>query len=150
MKAQSAMEYLMIIAIVFVIIMPTVYLFYSYSKQSMDQSVYSQVGEIGRVILNNAKSVYYSGEHSKVVIDAYLPDNIQDTYILYNRELVFEIETDSGNNEMIFFSDINLTSGSCDAGRCGLPDLASSGTKNIKLEAKEDGGSLKINISKVS
>ncbi len=66
MKAQSAMEYLMIIAIVFVIIVPTVYLFYSYSKQSMDQSVYSQVGEIGKGIINNAKSVYYSGSIQKL------------------------------------------------------------------------------------
>lgn len=150
MKAQSALEYLTIIAIVFVIIVPTVYLFYSYSRQSMEQSVYSQVGEIGRALLNNAKSVYYSGEHSKVVIEAYLPDNIQDTYLLYNRELVFEIEAGSGDNEMIFFSDINLTSGSCDSGRCNLSDLASSGTKKIKLEAQENGGLLQINISRAS
>ena len=150
MKAQSALEYLTIIAIVFVIIVPTVYLFYSYSRQSMEKSVYSQVGEIGRVILNNAKSVYYSGEHSKVVIEAYLPDNIKDTYLLHNRELVFEIEGDSGDNEMIFFSDINLTSGSCDAEKCDLSDLISSGTKKIKLEAKENNGLLQINISQAS
>lgn len=159
MKAQSALEYLMVMAIVFMIIVPTVYLFYSYSKQSTEQMVYPQINDIGRTIINNAESVYYSGKHSKIVIDVDMPDKINDVYVLYNRELVFNISTDFGDNEMVFFSNIDLISdpdscipagcssccSTCD--RCDLSGTTSSGIKEIKIESVNQGR--QVNITKV-
>lgn len=159
MKAQSALEYLMIVAIVFMIIIPTVYLFYSYSKESTEQITYPQINEIGINIMNNAESVYYSGEHSKIVIDVSMPDRITDVYILYNRELVFNISTELGTNEMVFFSNVDIISNPdsctpsgcssccsiCD--KCDLSDILSSGIKKIKIESVNQGK--QVNITKV-
>ena len=145
MKAQSALEYLMIIAVTLMIIIPTVYLLYSYSKQSTEEMIYPQINEIGISIINNAESVYYSGEHSKIVITVNMPDKINDVYILYNRELVFDIETELGSNEMVFFSDIDITSDSCIAERCDLSDIAPSGIKKIKVQSINQGQQVLIN-----
>jgi hypothetical protein len=139
MKAQSALEYLMIVGITLMIILPTTYLFYSYSRQLTEETVYPQVNDIGLGIIKNAESVYYSGEHSKIVMEVSMPDKIDDFYILYNRELVFDIGTDLGSNEMVFFSQINITSDSCIAEKCSLSDVASSGLKKIKIESIEGG-----------
>jgi len=144
MKAQSAMEYLMIVAITLMIIVPTTYLFYTYSKQSIEQAVYPQINDIGTNIINNAESVYYSGEHSKIVMDINMPDKINDIYILENRELVFDVESESGSNEVVFFSNINITSNSCAAGKCNLSNIASSGVKQIKIESINQGNQVII------
>ncbi|MBL7054700.1 hypothetical protein ISS05_02995 [Candidatus Woesearchaeota archaeon] len=153
-KAQSALEYLMIIALTLAIIVPTAYLFFSYSRESTEQITYPQISEIGLSIMNNAGSVYYSGEYSKIVMDVSMPERINDVYILYNRELVFEVDSDSGTSDVVFFSDISIISDSCiPAGcdlaceKCDLSDLASAGIKKIKLESVNLG--TQVNIAKV-
>lgn len=138
MKAQSAVEYLMIVAITLMIIVPTTYLFYTYSRESTEQIVYPQIDDIGSNIINSAESVYYSGEYSKIVIDINMPERINDVYILYNREIVFDVESEAGSSEIVFFSDVNVTSDSCIAEKCNL-DIASSGIKKIKLESINQG-----------
>ena len=72
-NAQSALEYLMIIGLTFGIIIPTVYLFYSYSKESNIQIVDSQINSIGRNIINSAESIYYSGKNSKTILEFNMP-----------------------------------------------------------------------------
>ncbi len=142
MKAQSALEYLMIIALTLGVIVPTTYLFYTYSKQSTEQIIYPRINEIGIEIINNAESVYYSGEHSKIVMDVNMPEKINDINILEDRELVFEIETELGDNEMVFFSDIPIVKGD-------FTGIEGIGIKKIKLEAKEIDGTLKVEITKI-
>jgi len=139
MKAQSALEYLLIMVLTLGIIVPTIYLIYSYSKQSTEQIIYPQINDIGINIINNAESVYYSGDYSKIVIEVNMPDKINDIYILNNKELVFNISTALGDNEMIFFTNSNLTSNSCTAEKCNLPNISSFGTKSIKLESFNQG-----------
>lgn len=145
MKAQSALEYLMIIAITLIIIVPTTYLFSTYSRHSAEQIIYSQINDIGINIINNANFIYQSGEYSKIVMDINMPEKINDVYILYNRELVFNIESEFGSNEMVFFSNANIVSDSCTpegcslCERCDLSDIASSGIKKIKIESINQG-----------
>ncbi len=146
MKAQSALEYLMVVALTLMIIVPTTYLFYSYSKQSTDQLIYPQINGIGREIISTAESVYYSGEHSRIVMDINMPEKVNDVYILDERELVFEIEGESGNNEMVFFSDVNITSDSdsCTTVKCYV-NISSSGIKKVKIESINQGREVLIN-----
>ena len=66
-KAQAALEYLLIIAMTFAIIIPTVYLFFTYSRESNIKIIDFQISSIGRNIVNTAESIYYSGENSKTV-----------------------------------------------------------------------------------
>jgi len=146
MKAQSAIEYLMIIALTLGIIVPTTYLFFRYTSESNVEVVYSQVNQIGKTIIDTAETVYFSGKGSKIVLELNMPEGMSDIYILANRELVFKIFSEIGDNELVFFSPANipLTEGAGD-----LKDIASSGLKKIKIEAVDDGsGGTEVSISK--
>lgn len=154
-KAQSALEYLMIIAITLGLIVPTAYLFFRYSSESNVQIIDSQITQIGRIIIDTAESVYFSGESSKIILEINMPENVDDVYILANRELVFEIISeisDTGETESVFFSSINIpiTSTGLDCPiRCDLSNIAGSGLKKIRIQAIDDNGVARVFIEKV-
>lgn len=145
-KAQSALEYLMIIAITMGVIVPTTYLFFRYSSQSTAEIIDSQVNQIGRSITETAESVYYSGEGSKIVLDVNMPNGVNDIYILASRELVFQITTQIGQSEEVFFTavDIPITSNDASADcisgvKCQLNEIAGTGLKRIRIQSIDDG-----------
>lgn len=134
----------MIIALTFAIIVPTVYLFFTYARESNIKVLDSQIGNIGRNIVNTAESIYYSGEHSKTILEFNMPENIEDVNILSNRELVFTIITEFGNTDIVFFSDVNIISEDCDGDNCSLSSIASKGFQKVKIESVTDGTQVRI------
>jgi len=160
-KGQTAMEYLMIIALTLGIIVPTAYLFFRYSSESNVQIIDSQITQIGRTIIDTAQTVYFSGEGSKIIIDINMPEKIDDAYILANRELVFEIISeisDIGETQAVFFSTptVSLTSipvGICPSVegvvKCDLSDIVGPGLLKLRIQAISDGnGGTQILIQK--
>ena len=135
-SSQSSLEYLLVVAITFVIILPATYLFYSYSKESSYEITDAQITKIGRTIVDSAESIFYSGQGSKTVLELNVPDNLDSAQIIDGREIVFNITTNFGISEIVFFSSVNLTtiSSSCSANICNISGLASSGLKKVKLE----------------
>ena len=161
-KGQSALEYLMIIALTLGIIVPTSFLFFRYSSDSNAQIVDSQITQIGRNIMDTSKSVFFSGEGSKIILEVNMPDKVDDIYILANRELVFEIisgYSEIGESQAVFFSSANipltsLSSGICPtvdgAIKCDLSAIAGSGLIKIRIQAIDDGsGGTQVLIEKV-
>ena len=146
LKAQSAIEYLMIIALTLGIIVPTAYLFFRSSSESNVQIVDSQITKIGRSIIDTAQFVYFSGEGSKIILEVNMPKNVDDVYILAGRELVFEIISEIGQTEAVFFSSVNipLTEGAGD-----LSSIAGVGLKKIRIQAIDDSGVAKVLIELV-
>lgn len=135
MKAQSSLEYMLVIAITFAIIVPTTYLFYSYSKGSSEEVKDSQIINIGRSIIDTAQTIFYSGQGSKATLELNVPDNIESAKIIDNRELVFKLITSLGTSDIVFFSStVKLTTSGCTSSACEIPQLASSGLKKVKLE----------------
>ena len=137
-KAQSALEYLMVIALAMGIIVPITYMFFQYSSESNVQIIDVQVTQIGRNIIDTAESVYYSGEGSKIVLEINMPENVEDVYIIADRELVFKVITELGETEIVFFSDIDITI----AEDGDLTDIAGVGRK--KVEIQSDGNQVLI------
>jgi len=133
-KAQSSLEYLLVVALTFAIIVPTTYLFYNYSKESSQQITDSQITKLGRGIVDSAETMFYSGKGSKTTLDVNVPDNIASAVIIDGRELVFNVTTSSGSSEIVFFSSVNLTSSNCNVNVCSIQGLAPSGTKKVKVE----------------
>ena len=136
-KGQSSLEYLLIVALTFAIIVPTTYLFYNYSKESSLQINDAQITRLGRNIVDSAESIFYSGQGSKTVLELNVPDNTASAVIIDGRELVFNITTDFGVSEIVFFSSVNLTTigSNCIVNTCNIPELGSSGLKKVKIEA---------------
>ena len=135
MKAQSSLEYMLVIAITFAIIVPTTYLFYSYAKSSSEEVKDSQIINIGRSMIDTAQTIFYSGQGSKATLELNVPDNIENVKIIDGRELVFKLITSVGTSDIVFFSSaVKLTTLGCTSSPCDLPKLASSGLKKVKLE----------------
>ena len=145
-NAQSALEYLMIIGLTFGIITPTIYLFYSYTRESNIQIVDSQINSIGRNIVNTAESIYYSGEHSKTIMEFNMPENVNRILIISERELVFDVTTEFGNTDIVFFSDVNITAHQtyCIDNICDLSYIASQGYQKIRIESISGGAEVLI------
>ena len=59
-KAQSSLEYLLVVALTFAIIVPTAYLLYSYSKESTREIKDSQIAQIGKTIVDAAEVIFYA------------------------------------------------------------------------------------------
>ena len=135
--SQSSLEYLLVVAMTFIIIVPTAYLFYAYSKESSEEITDAQIIKLGRSIVDAAESIFYSGQGSKTELELNVPDNIKSALIIDGVELVFKISTSSGFSEIVFFSSVNMTtiSSNCIDNICNLPELASSGLKKVKIEA---------------
>tara|TARA_Y100000310_G_C20443452_1_gene697209 strand:- start:39 stop:482 length:444 start_codon:yes stop_codon:yes gene_type:complete len=135
-KTQSALEYLMIIALALGIIVPTTYLLFRYTSESNVQIIDSQISQIGRNIIDTAETVYFSGEDAKIVLELNMPENVDDIYILDSRELVFKMTTEIGESEVVFFSSIPV------AEYTDLSEIAGFGLKKLNIES--DGSQVLI------
>ena len=136
-KGQSSLEYLLIVALTFAIIVPTTYLFYNYSKESSQDIADSQIIQFGRTLVDAAETIFYSGQGSRTVLDMNVPEKIVGAVIIDGRELVLNMSTPSGISEIVFFSSVNLTTigPNCDRNVCKIPEFMTPGLKKVKVEA---------------
>ena len=146
-KSQSALEYLMIIALTLGIIVPTAYIFFQYSTESNTKILDSQINQIGRSMIDTAETVYFSGQNSKIVLQLNMPESVNTINIINNRELVFNVTTDIGGGEAVFFSSVSIASPTCLGSTCSLAEIAGSGLKNIKFQSYNNGNQVLISKS---
>ena len=146
-KSQSALEYLMIIALTLGIIVPTTYIFFRYSTESNTKILDSQINQIGRSMIDTAETVYFSGESSKIILELNMPESVNTINIIENRELVFNITTELGENEAVFFSSVNITSSNCQGSICSLEEISGLGIKKIKFQSYNNGKQVLIGES---
>lgn len=135
-RSQSSLEYLLVVALTFAIIVPTTYLFYNYSRESTQEIADAQVTKIGKSIVDAAETIFYSGEGSKTTLELNIPDNVDSVIVIDGRELVFNITASFGTSEIVFFSAVNISTigSNCNANICSMPELASSGLKKMRIE----------------
>ena len=144
-KGQFAMEHILTIAFAMLMIIPITYMFYSYSDSQSNELIYTRVYNIGNKIVDNAESIYYLGEPSKITLKENFPERISRIYIdpAAPRELIFEV-TDS-NTELVFVSKTPMVGPYDEEGTlCSdIPYLTnpcySSGIKNIIIKAGTSG-----------
>src|SRR3989338_7456843 len=141
MKAggQSSVEYLMIIALTFAILIPSIYLFFNYARQSSSEIIDAQIFSIGHEKINAAESMYFSGDGSKTVLEFSMPEGVNNITILHKRELVFALETETGRSDAVFFSRVNITSNNCLGSTCALNGIEAEGFHRLRLESVSSG-----------
>ena len=137
LKGQSSLEYMFIVALTLTIIIPATYLFYSYSRDSGQDITDAQLTKLGRNIVDSAETIFYSGIGSKTTVDVTVPSGVLSTVIIDGRELVFNVSTNIGVSEIVFFSSVNITTDSskCNANICQIPGLSETGVKKLKIES---------------
>lgn len=130
------MEYLLVAGLIILIILPSIYVFYSYSHRSNEEIRQSQLNEVGRGIVDAAEKVYYLGGPSKTTLDATMPEGVIGMEIWRNQELVFFLNDGS---EIAFKSRVNITSNMICMGRCYYnftKRFYSPGIKHIVVKAE--------------
>ncbi len=115
-KGQAALEYLLIVAFAFAVILPGVFFFYNYTQNTQSQAKAAQVQAIGQDILFKAKKSYGLGKNTWLTVEVKIPESVKDIRIEPTgsekaRELVIDYQTGRGVSEAVFFSDIDLKSG---------------------------------------
>ncbi len=139
-KGQSSFEYMLVVGLTLVLILPTIYLLYTYSLESSKSIESSQLTKIGTDIIDSAESIFYSGKGSKTVLELNIPDSILNAVIIDNRELVFNVSTETGITEILFISAVKLTTVNekCFENVCKLDQFNSPGFKELKLTVTEE------------
>lgn len=80
-KSQYATEYLLVVGIGLLILIPSLALFYNYSLDQTDDAVVERIGTIGRTIVNNAETVFYMGPPSRRTLEENFPNKIHNITI---------------------------------------------------------------------
>lgn len=132
MKAQSAIEYLIIIGFVSVAVTTILALAYSYANMSNDKIRVNQIEALADKVISRAESVFYSGQPSQLTVSVYVPKGVEEI-TLSGKDLIIRIHLSTGEMKRVFTSGVNLE-GSISA---------SEGVKNLLIKAEAD----KVNIS---
>lgn len=107
MKAQAAVEYLMIVVVVLVI---SITLFYYSTIYSSESIAISQTQESIKTIANTIDYVYALGPGAETTVEIELPKNVVDSYVIKN-EIGFKIGV-SGRIDEVYEVTKSSVSGS--------------------------------------
>ena len=150
------MEFIMIVAISMMILLPGIYLFRNYVFESSDSILSARLSEVADVILLKAKKMYYYGPPSKSTIEVDMPPQLGSMYVIANPNNLEETEyylgftklTSRGPEEITYYSNVPLKiAGTVDCGdvcddctyyQCANITYYDEGRKNIQVTASED------------
>jgi hypothetical protein len=109
-KSQFSMEYLMVIAFVLVLFVPTLAYLMSNSSETEVEFTRMKVNVLANTIIDEAKILYYSGGYGKRSIRYILPERITAFYLTgeKNEQLVFEMNTPLGKRDLVYFPETPL------------------------------------------
>lgn len=130
-RAQAAMEYLAIIAIALVLLIPLVYLFHMYTSEYSNTIVQSRIKSIGEDLVNTAETVYYMGYPARLTIQEEFPSGIKGMNITSDWALSTNIISFYlwDGQELAYFCGVNINA-------TVSPEDYSAGLKNIVLETR--------------
>ena len=89
-RAQVSMEFLVLMALTFLITIPLIIFFFQESQSATEEVNLAQVGQVVRRIAGAAELVYSFGEPSSVTLKVYVPSGV-DTVLISNTEIAFVV-----------------------------------------------------------
>ncbi len=134
MRSQVSVEYLVILGVILVIMVPAGFLLFERARQTTDQISSSQVIRIGNDLVNSIIAVYSLGKNSWTTLEVNFPENTQAFYVNGDNEIVAEFDTNKGRSEAIFFTDIPLQT----PFNGNITNEFHSGTFKIKIVSQGD------------
>jgi|SRR3989344_213137 len=127
-KNQAGVEYMIIIGFVTLAVLSILALSTIYSNQTKDKIRLNQVESFGNQLINNAETVFFSGEPSEVTVNLYIPDGVSKIEIISN-SLVMTTRTSSGTNIMSFDSMVPIQN---------VILSPTEGIKSLSIKAREE------------
>lgn len=108
-KAQSALEFLMIVGISLVLIIPALLSFFYFTQDAAYTTITSRVENIGNAMIETAQRVYFYGNQAREVLTIDFPQKVLSLEIQNNHEIVFTLEVPGGTTQNVFYSEIPLS-----------------------------------------
>ena len=106
-KGQISTEYLIVIGFVTFLIIGVLGVAFFYTGGVSDRIKVDQVENYAKKIISSAESVFYSGQPSRVTINAYLPSGVENLEIEDN-SLRITYTTNSGTNTVSYSSNVPI------------------------------------------
>jgi hypothetical protein len=130
-RAQTSFEYLAILAIALMVLIPMVYVFQRYALQSAGDIQQSKIRAIGDDIVNTAETIYYMGYPARLTIQEEFPAGIIDMELTSNwsksTNLISFYTSDGA--ELAYFCSVNINA-------TITSSAYSAGLKNIIFETR--------------
>jgi len=145
-SAQAAMEYLMMMGLITIIIIPTTFLFYSYASESAEDIDKAQIDKFARDLITTAETVYYLGYPSRIVIKERLPNTVESISVVQDPVsgiylLIVDVRTQDGISTQSYPTAVNIL------GVFG-EETITAGIKTIRVEAGPViGGSAVVTVN---
>jgi len=107
-KSQVATEFLVIMGIVIVILIPAGYILLNYESSSSDSITAAKIDKASSEIIQSVNNLYTKGIESKTIMEIDIPEGVQ-SISFQNNEVIFTYLTSKGNsNEIAKVANANL------------------------------------------
>ena len=138
-KGQAALEYMLVVGVIGIMILPAAYMFFRYSQGSAQQIDAAQLDKLGRELVSTAERVYYQGAPSRTVLEARMPQGVEDIQFIGewgtgSQMLIIKARSGEVDTEFPYPSLVNIN-GSFNASM-NQPSRG-AGIKKISIEAYE-------------
>lgn len=141
-RCQASFEYLVIIAIALIILIPMIYMFQRYTIQSADTIQQNKIRAIGEDMVNTAETVYYMGYPARLTIQEDFPGGITGLNLTTDWSQNVNIITFniSGRSEFAYYCNVNINASFNES-------YYSPGLKNFLFETKNSSQGNFVQIS---
>jgi hypothetical protein len=130
-KAQVSVEYLLVLALSFLMLIPGLYLVLDYTNDSSAQIILYQINQIGQLMVETAQTVDGYGTDARIVVELDLPEGIRNISILNNTYLSIDATSVAISAGQLFRSEVNITG-------TFVPEDFSPGKKRFSIESRGD------------
>ncbi len=140
-RGQVSVEYLIIIAFTFAILVPALYFLSTFSQNSSGAIAAAQNARLGNEMMATAVKVVAQGSGSWQTLETTIPAGVKDINVSTDgRELVIYFESPYGETCAVFFSDLILNASlSPGLGGSIFRTAPHAGFTKIRFTAQEDG-----------
>lgn len=111
-RGQISFEYLIVVGIAILILIPSLFFFLLYSKSGSDSAVHGTINDIGLEMIKATSISYSLGKNAWNTLELNIPEQVNGLYISDANELVITYYTQHGVMSAVFFPEVNITNSS--------------------------------------
>lgn len=106
-QGQISVEYVMILAFVFAVLVPGIFFLYAYNRSSGTSIAAAQFDKLGQEMMVTAFQAAAQGKGSWLTLDANIPDSVVDI-IVNETEITITFWGAAGESQVVFFGNDNV------------------------------------------
>lgn len=107
-RGQTSIEYISIVALVLVITIPLVVIFYDKMSETESAINFNQAEQIVNRIADNAQNIFYLGEDAKTTLKVTMPKHVTD-FSIGNNEVVLVVQSKGKNTDIVAYTPVNVS-----------------------------------------